>query len=727
MVARESLAARSLLLLCVAAGAAAQEDAPWTLVRLVDVAGNRTFGTAAIRDELAANPRVADDLLRARDTEEREQVIADCVADGYRRSGFVDVTVRAERKDGRLLLHVDEGPRCRIGTVRVDGSKQVPADDLLAVIRRAEGSWTGWQGDGWADCSSVAVGRARQRIGTAYAEAARYGVSGDAAFVRNEDRCDLAIAIRGEGRLVRIGWMKLDGERPEDVDSVLRRIQPPEDSPLTLSLARSLRTQLQDLGRYLNVGSLIDTRDLIETREVSDTSKSPSVSVKLASFAPAMADMPWDDLAQLRAGIATVRAHLEAGKLARVVGMQSTEISRFGFTVLPGPMSITFGKDGVGVRCERVRCPDGSTNAIEILCGATRVLVGLGDGACGVADYHATYGAQMGLTTRDDGSLEMRWGVGVSTSGAGAPMFTTSVHPAGVLRLLQRGDVTRDGDDLVVVAPGGRVRNDRAGNVSSTAKEGESTSELLQLTFEQHFDATLRRYDAARVQPLGAYLLRFGTANAAALTAATTPAQRDTLACLRSLADWWSTRPSPGEPSRDDEFSVPGVWRWPDTGATAVLAPILLAAARHTPEASWLNRLATSMRALVLRHGSGVKAVSALAAAEASGPFATAVAAALLGEAGYDHLSPGCWKRAVEKCTADAAIADLQALVAADAPPAWLAGLATHLRNDPKTAPIFAELPADAKPTAVLARAFTRCWDAGLGDWLRERFTNRDW
>ena len=722
MLARESLAARSLLLLCVAGGAAAQDDAPWSLLRLVDVAGNRTFGTAAIRDELAANPRVADDLLRARDTEEREQVIADCVADGYRRSGFVDVTVRAERKDGRLLLHVDEGPRCRIGTVRVNGNKQVPADDLLAVMRRAEGSWTGWQGDDWADCSSVAAARARQRIAIAYAEAARYGASGNAAFVRNQDHCDLAITIRGEGRHVRIGWITLDGERPEDVDSVLRRIQPPEHSPLTRSLARSLRTQLQDLGRYLTVGSLIDTR------EFSDTSTSPSVSVKVASFAPAMTDMPWDDLAQLRAGIATVRAHLDAGKLVRIVAMRSTEISRFGFTVQPGPWSITFGKDGVGVRCERVRCPDGSTNAVEILCGATRVLVGFGDGACGVADYHALNSAEMWLTTRDDGFLELGWDLGVSVSGSGAPMFKTSVHPASVLRLLQRGDVTRDGDDLVVVAPGGRVRVDRAGNVSSTANEGESTSALLPLAFEEHFDATLRRYDAARVQPLGAYLLRFGAANAAALTAATTPAQRDTLACLRSLADWWSTRRSAGEPSRDDKFEVPGVWRWPGkSGATAVIAPILFAAARQTPEASWLNRLAASMRALVLRHGSGVKAVSALAAAETSGPFATAAAAALLGEAGYDHLSPGCWQRAVEKCTADAAIADLQALVAVDAPPAWLAGLATHLRNDPKTAPIFADLPADAKPAAVLARACTRCWDAGLGDWFRERCTDRDW
>ncbi|HEU4419666.1 MAG TPA: hypothetical protein VFT55_12065, partial [Planctomycetota bacterium] len=656
MVARESLTARSLLLFCVAAGAAAQDEAPWSLVRLVDVAGNRTFGTAAIRDELAANPRVADGLLRARDTEEREQVIADCVADGYRRSGFVDVTVRAERKDGRLLLHVDEGPRCRIGAVRVDGGKLVPADDVLAVMRRAEGSWTGWQGDGWADCSSVAAARAHQRIAMAYAEAARYGVSGNASFVRNGDHCDLAITIRGEGRLVRIGWITLDGERPEDADSVLRRIQPPENSPLTLSLARSLRTQLQDLGRYLTVSSLIDTRDLIDTREASDTAKSPSVSVKVASFAPAMTDMPWDDLAQLRAGIATVRAHLDAGRLVRIVAMQSTELSRFGFTVPPGPWSITFGKDGVGVRCERVRCPDGSTNAVEILCGATRVLVGLGDGACGVADYRAMNSAEMWLTTRDDGFLELSWGFGVSVSGSGAPMFATSVHPASVLRLLQRGDVTRDGDDLVVVAPGGRVRVDRAGNVSSTANEGESTSALLPLGFEQHFDATLRRYDAARVQPLGAYLLRFGAANAAALTAATTPAQRDTLACLRSLADWWSTRPSAGEPSRDDEFDVPGVWRWPgETGATAVIAPILFAAARQTPEASWLNRLAASMRALVMRHGSGVKAVSALATAETSGPFATAAAAALLGEAGYDHLSPGCWQRAVEKCTADAA------------------------------------------------------------------------
>src|SRR5262245_42985059 len=117
MHVREPLAARALASLCLAAGAAAQDDAPWLLARHADATGNTAFPSAAIRDEVASNLRIADGLLRAHDAEERAQVIADCVADGYRRAGFVDVAVRAERVDSGLLLRIVEGPRCRTGAV----------------------------------------------------------------------------------------------------------------------------------------------------------------------------------------------------------------------------------------------------------------------------------------------------------------------------------------------------------------------------------------------------------------------------------------------------------------------------------------------------------------------------------------------------------------------------------------------------------------------------------
>ncbi|HEX6810227.1 MAG TPA: hypothetical protein VF384_01275 [Planctomycetota bacterium] len=698
------------LLLLLAAAATAQDDAPWLLASRVDVAGNTSFSTATIRDEIATSVRIADALLRARHDDEREQLIADGVADGYRLAGFPDVAVSSERKDGRLLLQIVEGPRCRIGAVRVTGNKELATDQLVSALRQPEEPWPGWQGDAWADCSSMALARARQRVVIVYGDSARWGVGADVAFVRAEQRVDLVVGVRDEGRPVAVGPIRLQGERPEDVDAVLRLVQPPEETPLTTTLARSLRTKLEDLGRYRAVASVIDWA------RPEKTSTSPLISVQVASFAPAIDDTPMADLAQLRAGFATVRKHLDAGNVVRVVVPLPDEWSALGFTWMPGPLVCTIGKDGIGVRSERVRCPDGSTNAVELLFGATRSFVTLGDGACGVLEYDAvSCQVQVSFVTHDDGSFELRWGFGFSTRDAVQAQVATFLHPTSVLRLLQRGNATRDGDDLLVEVPDGKLRVDRAGAVRTNAKEGELATALLPDTLAGLIDAAQRRFDEARVHPLGAYLLRFGTANAAALTAATTPAQRDALACLRATADWWSTRRSAATHApRGEEFSVPGGKSWP--GISSVLAPVLIAAAKLTPEPGWVAQLARPMRALMQQRGDGVKAVNALAAAETSGPFATATAAALLDAAGFAGPAQRCWQRAVERCTADAAIADLRSLVSPEAPPEWLSALAAHLRSAPQTTPIFADLPADAKPADVLARAFARCWDAGLGD-----------
>src|SRR5262245_13075455 len=149
MVVHQPLTARCFALLFLAAAATAQ-DVPWLLASRVDVAGNTTFSTAAIRDKVATNVRIADALLRARDDDEREQLLADCIADGYRFAGFADVAVRSERKDGRLLLQISEGLRCRVGTVRTTGNKELTAEQLVSALQPPEGSWPGWRGDGWA-------------------------------------------------------------------------------------------------------------------------------------------------------------------------------------------------------------------------------------------------------------------------------------------------------------------------------------------------------------------------------------------------------------------------------------------------------------------------------------------------------------------------------------------------------------------------------------------------
>jgi hypothetical protein len=693
---------------------AAQDD-PWQFVQALHFDGNAWFAGDDIRRTLCCTTSVLDRLERATSDTDRRRLAAALVQEGYRFAGFAAATVTVDDAATAATLHVTEGPRCRAGTLRIEGNTEVATDEIANAARQARETWPGWPTCAHFDADTeAAAGAMVQRV---YLGHARYGIDADCRFDRHDDVVDLVVKVKSEGRLVRAGRLELVGERPDEVAAVLARVPLPEDKPFTLAVGLDLRSRLEALGRY--------TRVVLPTATELVEAEAPRVRVKVqvAEFAWPIDKTPWDDIEQLRRGLASLQTHLEAGKEVEVA-LPVPEAATFaGLTLLPGTVLLGIGKDGVRAHCDALRLPDDTTTSVDLLLGRTAALLDFGGQECGSVEY-PRLDNPLTVQVQPDlkGQMELRWGFAIWRTVASASGVDISLHPITPAALLARQDCRRDGDDLVCDLPGSTLRIDRAGQVRCDDTHADAIRwRLPHTTFADRLAAERARFTPAQTQPLASCLLAFAARHGAAMLAALTPAQRDVTALLRSAS---ALPPSPARAAARPEFELAGAR--PDDVADFVSA-LAFDAAAALPADSWAALLLRSHRGLRRHDPVAVKRIRAFADAAATGPMALASVAALCNAAGYGSVADHYRQRAFAQWTAAAFFADFRPLVPAGTDLRMLLDrLGAHWRRDTELATVFADLPADADDLAIVERAFARCWDAGLGDCLHAWLALKD-
>jgi len=700
--------ARPAALLLLATALAAQSVDPWRYVADLRIAGATAFTPDAIRLALCADAGAIAELAGSADDAARDLAMRQLIVDGYRRAGFAAVAVTVERSGEGVAVTVREGRCCRAGELRLSGNKELPAEALRKALAEPRGeTWPGWPPSGPPACDQLARMAALQIASRAYADAGRYGATFRASFDVHDDVADLVVAVLDEGTLTRVGELDIDGENAADLAFVRDRVHVAKDAVLDLATVRSLRTQLEALGRYTSI-------DLPSPDQIADAvAPQLSVRVRVAPFAPPTASTPWADIERVRAGIAKMQEHLHTHRIDVTMTVGEPQAA-LGLTLLPGPVRLSVAADGCALHAEKLRLPDGATVAADLLVGRTGTFLQLGDGNCGW--WPGEIGAQVTLATSPDadGGMQVHWGIYFGSAATGA--VDVRIHPVTATALLARNVVHLDGDDLVLPFGGNALRLDSAGHLHGEGNDDSQPRIAFNEATVTDALAELRRpFDAAHTMPLSSYLLGLAATHGPAALAAASDAQRDAFALLRSAARWRPTtafKPSPRftlRTNRSNENS------WLD-GIAAALAG-------HVPIDSWAATLLLSQRDLLGRRPpvATLRRVNALAKNDAAGPLAQGCAALLLAAAGYDELAADHRRVAAARWNTAAAFADLRALLAPQSPLRSLAEqLAAHWRGDEATAPLFAPLPEGADALDVLALAFSRLWDAGLSSWLRD-------
>lgn len=108
-----------------------------SISRLV-MEGNTTITETALRRALARDVEVIRASHPLADLAGLPPVIAGRLGEGYRNSGFpaakVAVAVAGAGDDRHLVVRVTEGPRYRMGRIRIEGANDIPADQLRALL-----------------------------------------------------------------------------------------------------------------------------------------------------------------------------------------------------------------------------------------------------------------------------------------------------------------------------------------------------------------------------------------------------------------------------------------------------------------------------------------------------------------------------------------------------------------------------------------------------------------
>ena len=133
-------------------------------LKKLEIRGSTTFAPDNIKDPLWRSLDVQMAAHRKSLLRDYLVTLEEKVSEGYRYAGFWDVRVTAEvdRKAGRPVLTVIEGPRLTAGEIRVEGAKSIPVADL---VRRLTSRTPSSRKDGASEPGRQVAGRDGQGLG----------------------------------------------------------------------------------------------------------------------------------------------------------------------------------------------------------------------------------------------------------------------------------------------------------------------------------------------------------------------------------------------------------------------------------------------------------------------------------------------------------------------------------------------------------------------------------
>lgn len=240
----------------------------------IDITGNKEFlDTAKLRSYLQMQPagrflshgRYSGTLLRA-DVATLESL--------YRSNGFRDVKIDTKVLDdyhgpNRLAveIHINEGPRTRVGEVHLTGNEKVPASDLPEMNTQPGQPY-----------SEVDLASDRERILNYYFNNGFPNATLDITTKPSStepNREDVTFAIQ-EGERFRVGRILIDGTEHTRQYIVDRQLQMRPEEPLSQQSLLDTQTRLYNLGIF----SQVDTA--VQNPEGTDPVKNVLVQVQEA-------------------------------------------------------------------------------------------------------------------------------------------------------------------------------------------------------------------------------------------------------------------------------------------------------------------------------------------------------------------------------------------------------------------------------------------------------------
>lgn len=275
-----------------------------------EVRGTSTFTPARVRAAIAADGVVIRRLREGAGIDDLGAAVRHRVREGYLYAGHGEVEVDTESHGGVLTITVREGSARTCGAVVVEGNGQVPGADIEAALRELE------EADRWAAGVAAKLDRRTRAlyattVQTCYLRVGRHGARCSVDWTPDGTTAELRVTVADEGQEIRVGRLEITGERPEDLDEVMRCVTFQEDALYTDDWARDLRARIEALGRYSRV-------QLPRPEDARGGRLDPfRVQVEVVAFAPAIAATPWDDLAQLQRGLSWVQTAMLRGHAMR--------------------------------------------------------------------------------------------------------------------------------------------------------------------------------------------------------------------------------------------------------------------------------------------------------------------------------------------------------------------------------------------------------------------------
>lgn len=740
----------ALLAISLTQGLAAQVQAPWIAWKHAKIQGNVTFSADAIRAGVCWSPPAVV-ALRDGDLAAAREVIARCVTEGYRNSGFHDVKVGVTSSDAHFVVEIAEGDRLRCGAIVVTGNRRVATADLQTDLMTKAGSAQGraftaghedallpadfaghWLPTNFARSGAASAEVAAAAVRSAYAELGYAKTRVEVSFQRNGDRLDLHVEVADEGEQIRVASLVIIGERTADLPAVMQRLDFQPNCLFTNSFCNNLERQLLRTGRYATVkcDAPPPNQPLLDPLVVR---------VRRVGYAPSDDAATQRDMGQLLAAFDQLAGHFQAGRGIQGGFDIGTGSALLGAWIGPGAVSLILDQGAMRFTVAALRGPSGSFASFACDLTSDGLLLVHGDRwaavRCdGLLDFSLTIRSQPSPHT-GFASQEFRWGFNLSRGGAPPPLV--HFHPTTAAYLL-RGESTRcrrDGEllmlhigdtDLRIAADG--TFTPRAVSEGTTTPDPSTTPVRIALLDEpQQVDlAALRaKLPAEKQVPLLGLLWPFATAGAIEWLAAHDIDLGEALPLLRSAA--WLALPTTVEALVDggaDYFRATVSKQ--DTVTSEVAAVIGLAATRigaFWPGDGWPAVMLNVGPHMLGAEGGlerGAKHLYELRQDPRLGPLALGAIGGTLHLLGFEQPAGVVLEEALARCTFDAAFADLDSMT----PPDGFVGQALravgqHWRADPATAALCAVPDGQAADLAACRRGLQVLWDAGLGACLR--------
>lgn len=689
---------------------------PWRLLRAMQVEGLDAWQ----RDDVAAALVVDADTMRALQRgldAEAAGVVAERVQELHRRGGYPQAVARGEVVGDVLRVHVSTGSRLRCGPVQVAGDASFPLEGLRKRLAGEEPAEASWRVGGPPRLGPLVVRRIEAAVREVASEAGRQGLQADVTFEPVGDELRLQVAVRDPGREVRIQRVQLEGEAAEHHDAVLATLDLLPGAVATAPVLAALRRQLEATARYARV-------------ECTLPSPPPAVldplvvRVTLRPGAPAPGAVPAADEAQLRAALDRAAAHLEAGHAVRCRLDSAEQVGGRGFRLPPGQVTLVVGRQGLLLDVGRVAIGDAAPAPLSLRVRGDEALLRWGP-RVGRWRFPGGFGLSFQLQSgfNEDGSAQMRWGVGFSTRAGHS--FEVDVHPGIATHLLTRpGSLRREGEQLVfgddrteycrIAADGTLVDG------IVTVPAGGDGSLTIELPTGAALDTALHLPDEAALAALPAAATPFGALAGLLDDALASAGDERTAALLRGLDA--ALLALPAAPPAGESERLPSLVDVPPRAMLGALGSVLATVGVRRSWNGWPVPFAATFAALLAGDTRTAGAsLRAFLADESHGPVALASAAVVLDVLGNEAMADRLRATAAERWSLAAVRTDLAAL-AANAPRLLpsVAAVAAGWRAEPQLHELFAGLPAGGDgDAAVFERGCSHLWSAGGEAWLR--------